>query len=110
MKSKTLKSKSVKSKSRTKKSAVAKPVAKKLTPAKKSAAKIKLPPKVLKLEQLDKLLLNLAPYKKVKKQVAKGTQLLNQEREFAVKLGTQIIRNAENVREQLVKHYRTKRK
>jgi len=98
-----MKSKSVKKKS-AKKPAKSKPA------AKKSAAKIKLPPKVLKLEQLDKLLLNLAPYKKVKKQVVKGTKRLNQEREFAVKLGTQIIRNAENVREQLVKHYRPKRK
>jgi hypothetical protein len=66
--------------------------------------------KTLQLENLDKLLLKLTPYEKVRANLKRGQKRLEEERRFALQLGSQILDKAKDVREQLVKHYKPRTK
>jgi len=103
-------------KNKSAKKPVKKPAAKSAAkPAKKAikntAAK-KLLPKALRLEQLDRLLLKLAPvpYEKLRGQIILGKNRINEERKLALTLGTRILNKAKDVRGQLMKAYRKSKK
>jgi hypothetical protein len=90
----------------------AKAKAKKTTAAKKvtKTNKKTVGAKALQLESLDKLLLKLTPYEKVRANLKLGQKRLEEERRFALQLGSQILNKAKDVREQLVKHYKPRSK
>lgn len=87
--------------------------AKKTTAAKKVTKKTNkkaVGAKALQLDNLDKLLLKLTPYEKVRANLKLGQKRLEEERRFALQLGSQILDKAKDVRAQLVKHYKPRAK
>jgi len=60
--------------------------------------------KVVQIDALDQILLNMAqkPYDKILKQIEMGKQRINEERRLALKLGMRILNKAKKVRDSLI--------